>query len=186
MSPLNELMNHVAGLSYSSSTFVKGFSTRGIMFFGGIPLEVLATLQNIIKLPFETALMICKVPLNIVNLCAKSKSLTEIVNELPGPCKVIQTALKVVGYAIGTVFTAILGLISPYHNFRLHVLTRLVRDEAAEAEKLSKQLREQKEAEDQELLVKTRVQILIDAHKKENKAPSEPVQARELLIPAIV
>lgn len=133
MTPLNLVMNHVANMAESDALLTK-IGIRTVTIVGVIPLEVMAAAFNLIKLPFEAALMVTKIPLKITNLLARSKALRSVEMALPGPKKVIVTALKIIGFVLGTLFTVVLGVfISPKMNFDLHVSLGLVRNAKAEA-----------------------------------------------------
>lgn len=144
MSPLNWTMNRVASISESNSKGKK-IASRAAVAVGVIPLEVLAIAQNLIKLPFSSALMLFRVPLKAANIIACSKSLRSFENSLPGFYSLTVTALKVIGYVIGAIFSLTIGLISPKINFSLHKALRLIVDEKAEAERLQKELQKAKE-----------------------------------------
>ena len=148
MAPLDRLMNRVADMTHSNSIFKQHVLSRATVMAGCLPLEAIAVAQNLIKLPFEAVLMTIKVPVKIVNACLHSANLKNFEERLPGPLQLIKTAFKVIGFAIGALFTGTLGILSPYRNFRLHTALDLVSDEKAAAELLK---REQEAARQQEL-----------------------------------
>lgn len=140
MTPLNTVMNKVAIMA-ESDAILKKIAVRAITVIGVLPLEVMTTALGLIKLPFDAALSVCKIPLKVTNLFARSKSLRSLERSLPTPRAVVITALKIVGYALGTLFTLILGVfISPKMNFDLHVSLGLIRNERAEAQRLQAEL----------------------------------------------
>ncbi len=100
----------------------KGFeiSTRAAILCGAFPLELCASLENVLKLPFQTGLALIKLTCKTINLCLDSQSIKNFTDKQPGLTDLLKTALKVVGYAIGAFVTITFGLLRPYDNFRLH------------------------------------------------------------------
>jgi hypothetical protein len=173
MSPLNALMNHVSHMSHSEVVFVKYVSSRAETFFCGVPLEVLATAQNLIKLPFQPFGTIFKFAVKSIDLCVNSKTIKDLGAALPGPIDMLKTTLKIIGYAIGTFFTATLGLLCPTANFRLHCALGLVRNEKAEAERLQAELKAAQEKEVEEAKLKQEINELILALQQKANAEQE-------------
>ena len=133
MTPLSYLMNCSAHSTQSSSCLKKNFQSRFLMGIA-VPFELLTIAENALKLPFQTAACMVKIPAKVVNVLACSASLEEFESSLAGPLDIIKTALKIVGYAIGVLFTASLGIIAPYKNFQLHCLFRLISNQKAQKE----------------------------------------------------
>ena len=158
MSPLNGLMNHVAELSRSENCFTRTVSARAAMILGGIPLEIAATAQNLITLPFQPIGMTCKIMVKVVNFGINSKILKNVEDFLPGLGQIAITAYKIVAYAIGTVFTCVLGLLSPMTNFHLHCALGLIHDEKAEAERMQAEEEEARQHELQEAMIQAKIQ----------------------------
>jgi hypothetical protein len=165
MSPLSRLLNQSVVIAQSDSFLARSVGSRFTTVVAGVPLEILAVAQNLIKLPFEAAQMVIKLPAKIINTCVDSPSLNEFASSLPGPIALLKTALKVLGYAIGAFFTATLGLLSPKANFNLHVFLSLVKDEKAEAQKLKANQEATKKREDQIQAMKAHLKNLIEAKK---------------------
>lgn len=166
MSPLNHLINYSAELAQSSSSFSKYFSSRLITAIS-IPIEMLAVLENTIKLPFQSAATIIKIPAKIINVALNSRSLNDFEEALSGPLDILKTALKIIGYAIGTFFSACGAIFSPYANFQLHYTLDLITDMGAERKKTIDQERKQKEIQIQEKILQTRLKEIVEAKREE-------------------
>jgi len=177
-------MNHTVEMTSSDSFFKKQIASRVLMIAGGIPLEVLAMAQNLIKLPFEAATAAIKLPSKVANFCLRSKTLKEFERGLSGPFDVIKTALKVVGYAIGTSFTATFGFFSPSMNFKLHVKMHLIRNEKAETKRLHAETEAARLRDAQEKSMQAHIQNLVFAMRlqvaeKERKIAQEAEKRKE-------
>lgn len=179
MSPLNGLMNHVTELSNSENCFTRNISSRAAMILGGIPLELLAAIQNVISLPFQPIGICCKFSVKILNLCCGSQFLSDVEDSLPGIRQIFVTAYKIVAYTIGTIFTGILGLISPMANFRLHCALSLVRNEKEEAERVQANEEAVKQRELQEALMQAQIQTMLFAM-RQKAAEQERLRAEEV------
>lgn len=186
MSPFDRLMNRVDNCSDSTSFFKSQIGTRLTLGVGGIPLELLASVQNIIKLPFQVALATLKVPVKIINFALGSPTLKEYDHKLPGLLSLAKTVLKTIGYAIGTLFTATLGLIlSPHKNYRLHVLFGLVTDMKAQQARQKLELEAVKQRESQREIMHLHIRNLIHAQRlkiaeKERQIAQQALQRKEL------
>ncbi len=165
MSPLDGLMNRVAEMSDSNSFFKQQILSRVSVLAGCIPLEMVATAQNIIKLPFEAAMLTIKIPAKVINLFIGSETLKDFETSLPGPLQLIKTAFKIIGYAIGTLFTSTLGMLSPYKNFRLHTVLDLISDEKAEAAAFQKEQAAARQREVQREIMQLHIKNLILAQR---------------------
>lgn len=180
MTPLNWAMNRVADLSESES-ILKKIAARATIAVGVLPFEVLAIAQNLIKLPFSTGFMLCRIPLKLANLVARSKSLRNLEMSMPGPGSLFATALKVIGYALGTIFSILGFFISPRKNFDLHVILGLVRDEKAEAQRAQIELQtaKRKEAVAQELEANIKKIALANSAKIAEKVTQLEIEAQK-------
>lgn len=94
-----------------------------------VPIELLAALENLIKLPFIAAsALIIEIPLVIAGYTIKVLScgyygqrLINLQKNVPGVIDFIYTAYKVVGLVAGTLCTATLGLfVSTQLNYKIH------------------------------------------------------------------
>lgn len=191
MHPLNRLMNCVCEMTDSKSFVKKHLASRLLMASGGIPLELIAIAQNIIRLPFESTLLLIKLPAKVVNLCISSESFKEFEAGLSGPLQLLKTAFKIFGYTIGVFFTATLGLIRPKSNFRLHTALGLISDEKAEASCKFAQLQAKKLQEAQKKEVENDLRSLILAMrekniKKEHQIAEEAKKRREIEEAALI
>lgn len=165
MSPINHTMNFSAELSQRESFFPRHISSR-LINITCFPLELLAALENTIKLPFQTATLAIKIPAKILNVVVRSKSLKEFESALASPLKVLETALKIVGYVVGSIFTLTLGTISPHKNFKMHCLFDLIVDKAAaKAQRIAEEKKKQ-ETEAYEKVLGARLNQIIDAMRK--------------------
>jgi hypothetical protein len=151
MSPLNHLLNHVADMEESHSFFRSQITSRGVTLLGGLPLEVCALAQNLIRLPWLSAVSVVKMPVKLIGACLSSRAVKECASSMPGVEEVFATALKVLGYVLGTIFTATIGFaLSPYLNFRLHLFLGLISDEKAKKaeEEAGQQAKKEREAQE--------------------------------------
>jgi len=175
-------MNYSAELAQSPSFFSRHISSRIITAICITP-ELLAIMQNIISLPLQCAELAVKIPAKIINLAVNSKSLNEFENNLAGPVDIIKTALKILGYAIGAVFTASVGLIiSPLHNFKLHCIFRLVNNEEAINNERILKADNINLNETHEKSIETRLKATIEANRKKINSfvPMAPDLLKEL------
>lgn len=180
MNSLNRLMNHVDGLSNSNRFIVRTVSTRLVSFSGGVPFEILASLQNLVKLPFQPFGLACKYAIKVINFVFDSTLLGRLENGLPGFTDIIKTALKVIGYALGAVFTTTLGVLSPRANFLLHCACGLIENEKVEAEKRHAQIEAARLREAQEIALQAQIHSLVIAMRKKI-AEQERHRAEEAL-----
>lgn len=186
MSPFDRLMNRVDNFSDSNSFLKSQVASRLSLGMCGIPLELLASLQNMIKLPIQLALATLKVPVKIINFALCSPTLKEYDVNLPGFFSLAKTILKIIGYAIGTAFTATLGLlVSPHKNFRLHVLFNLVTDMKAQQVRHKIEHETAKQRESQREIMHLHIRNLIHAQRtkiaeKERIIAQQAIQRREL------
>lgn len=167
MTPLNHLINYSSELTQRTSFFQKNVASRCITAVS-IPCELLAILENTIRLPFQTISTIIKIPAKIINVVIASRSLKEFESKLSSPLDVITTAIKIAGFAIGLLFTSTLGLLSPHKNFRLHCSLSLVDD--FHAQKLVREAKEsrQKEIDSHEKIIERRLIAIIEAMRKQS------------------
>lgn len=138
------VFNIVMGDAYSASrriwlepTWGSSIGNFGASIGGtltAIPLELLSSLQNILKLPFVALAATVKIGsytlgtlVYVVTLGHFNGGLYDTARPLPGITDVILTAYKVVAFALGALFTATFGLfISTQLNYQLHKLLGLV------------------------------------------------------------
>ncbi|HEV8051058.1 MAG TPA: hypothetical protein VGP47_01080 [Parachlamydiaceae bacterium] len=168
MIPLNHLINYSSELTQSPSFFAKNVASRFITAVA-IPFELLAVLENTIKLPFQTAAAIIKIPAKIVNVVANSMSLKEFESKLSSPLDVIITAIKIVGFAIGFLFTATLGLVSPQKNFHLHCSLSLISNHHAQRIIRLEKENKQKEIDSYEKIIENRLRNIVDAMRQQSQ-----------------
>lgn len=171
MSPLNSLINYSAELtSRSSYALSKTISSR-IVNALCVPLELSAVVENAIKLPLQTTAFLIKVPAKICKVLACSTTLGEFESTLAGPTDILKTALKIVGYTIGMLFTASLGIICPYKNFRLHCAFGLTTNRQAEKKMHIAEEKKKNEIATHEKIIEKRLKEIIDAMRQQ----AEPV-----------
>jgi hypothetical protein len=144
MIPLNYSINYAAELTQSPRAVYRQISSRCLSTLS-LPIELLAVAENIIKLPFQTTACAIKFPIRLLSAVTQSKTLRECADALTSLKELLQTALKVVGYAAGFFFTASIGLISPYYNFKIHCALRLTTDRAAEKQFLLEEEKKRQE-----------------------------------------
>ena len=178
MSALNKLMNHVASLSYAENFFVRHVSTRAIMTLGGVPVEILTSLQNLIFIPFQPIGLVSKYTIKILNMGIDSQRIRNFEEKyLPGFSDIFKTALKVFGYALGAIFTATIGFLYPWGNFRLHCGVGLVTDEKTQAERRHLELQALKQRAEQELALRAQIQsMLLFMRRKEAEQESRKTE----------
>ena len=167
MSPLKSLMNYSAEATQTSSFFSKNIKSR-FLTAASIPLELLAIVENTFKLPFQSAALTVKIPAKILNVFVNSASLKEFESQLPGPLEVLKTALKIIGYAIGTLFTMSFGILAPYKNFQLHCSFGLISNQKAEKDLLLAQENRKKEIASFEEVIKMRLCNIVEAMRQKN------------------
>ena len=179
MSPLNFLINYSAKLTHSEASFTRHISSRFLATFC-IPVEMLASLENMIRLPFQCAALTVKIPAKLLNVVFDSMSLREFETQLAGPLDILKTALKIVGYAVGIFFTASLGaLISPLGNFKLHCAFGLISDEESIHNIRLADEKKQNEIANQQKIIETRLKKVIEA-KRKNATPFIPMTPDQL------
>lgn len=161
MTPLNGLMNHIAEMAHAETLFTRHVSTRFAIITGAVPLELAASLENAIRLPFHVGRSLVKLACQTIDLCIDSQSIKNFSDKQPGLADVVKTALKIAAYAVGAIVTATIGFCRPYDNFRLHVACHLVRDEKAFAARQAAELREAEERDEQEKAMQTHIQNLV-------------------------
>lgn len=135
MIPLNYSINYAAELAQSPRLVHRQLSSR-CMSAISLPIELLALAENAIKLPFQAAACSIKLPITLLNMIIRSKTLRERADSLTSLKDLIQTTLKVIGYTTSFFLTATIGLISPYQNFKVHCTLSLTTDRAAEKARL--------------------------------------------------
>lgn len=165
MSPLNHLMNCSAELADAPNFFSKNISSRFLNTLC-IPLEILAVLQNSIKLPFQAVALTVKIPAKIINIAVSSKSLYEFESKLAGPLDLIKTILKIAGYAIGCLFSVALGTLSPYKNFQLHSTFGLIDNHKVERRLRKIEENRQQQILSHEAIIETRIKLALEAMRK--------------------
>lgn len=99
--------------------YTKHFATR-LAAFGCIPLEALAALQNLIKLPFQPIGAFLKYPIKMINAVLHIDALDKLDRRLSGISDIFETAKKVIGYTLGTFLTATYGIYDPAANVHIH------------------------------------------------------------------
>lgn len=171
MSPLNALINYSAELTHSTpTTIAKNISSR-ILTAVCVPFELAAVFENAIKLPFQTTALIIKIPAKICKIVACSATFAEFESSLSGPADIFKTVLKIIGYAIGSFFTASLGILSPYKNFRLHCIFGLTNNNKVERDLRAAEENRRKEIAIHEKIVENRLKTIIDVMRQK----AEPV-----------
>lgn len=171
MSPLNALINYSAELTNTPpTTITKKISSR-ILTAVCVPFELAAIFENAIKLPFQTTALIIKIPAKICKIVACSATFAEFESSLSGPADIFKTVLKIIGFAIGSFFTASLGILSPYKNFRLHCAFGLTNNNKAERDLRVAEENRRKEIAIHEKIVENRLKTIIDAMRQK----AEPV-----------
>jgi hypothetical protein len=182
MSPLNHLLNHVADMAESHSFLRSQITSRGVTLLGGLPLEVCASAQNLIRLPWLSAVSVVKMPVKLIGACLNSRAIKECASSMPGVQEVFATALKVLGYVLGAIFTATVGFVlSPYLNFRLHLLLGLISDEKAKKAEEEAEQQAKKEREVQEKATQMHYHNLILAMKCKIAEKEQRLKEQRLL-----
>lgn len=161
MIPISGIMNHISEMAHAETLFTKHISTRVAVLFGAFPLELCASLENAIKLPFQTSLALVKLACKAIDLCHDSQSIKNVTDKLPGLSDLIKTVLKIAGYAAGAFVTLSFGILRPYDNFRLHAAFQLVKNEKVLAEKKAAELKALTERQEQERAMQTHLENLI-------------------------
>jgi len=133
----NGLMNYADQLSHSNSCLKRNVGARAVMLTGCLSLELLIIAQKTIKLPFEAAKTIVKLPSKFINVFICSATLREFAGTLPGPIDLIKKVFEIIDYAIGAFLTLFWGsVISPPQIFKYHVWRGLIEDDKIKAEKI--------------------------------------------------
>lgn len=179
----SHLMNRAAEMADSPSFFQRNIASRAAMGLGGTTLEAWETVRHAIRLPLQSASLAVKIPAIVINTFVDSESLEDFARTLTGPLQLLETAWKVIAYAIGTLFTAALGVISPKENFHLHFTLGLVRDEKAELAAHQAEQEKIRQREAHERAIQTHIKHLIEAIRLKNvekeKAESADLEAEE-------
>lgn len=152
-------------MTQSPSFFARNIASRFLNTVVCPPLEVLQILGNTLKLPLQAASIAVKIPAKLINLAINSKTLREFDNQLSGPLDLLKTALKIVGLAIGTLTTILLGTLSPMANFKFHYALNLVKDEKIEAQLAAKALEAQRKKEAYEKVLEEQIRKVTEALK---------------------
>ena len=168
MIPLSNLMWRAEKLAESNTFFSSKIRSRFAMAVECAPLEALVSLQNLIALPYEAGQIVVIIPTKVISLFVSSKSLNEFDTSLAGPIKLIQTALKVVKYFLGTICTIILGTISPKANFYVQSKLGLILDLQAEADSALAKQEHQKRVDVEEKNIQKRHQAIVAALRAKN------------------
>lgn len=110
--------------------FIRRHVVSRIKNVEAVPLEFLASLQNLIKLPFQIIGMHAKyfitTPLHFI--APKVKVFKQMDDFLPGIKKTSATAARAIGYFVGAFVTFGLGTIAPGANLWLHKKAHLFSD----------------------------------------------------------
>lgn len=173
MSPLNTLMNHSAEFTQQPS-YSKNIQSRFLTVVS-LPVELIASLENAIKLPFQAAACTIKIYAKILDIFIDSKSLQNIESRLTGPIAVLKTALKIVGYAIGSLFTLTLGILSPYKNFQLHCSFGLITNKSIEKQLQMIEENRKKEIAVHEKSLEIRLGNIVEAMRRKTQAIPLPL-----------
>lgn len=170
MGPLNLVMNKVDSWSQKvdemevhQSWAKRHLLTRAVTVAAGVPLEITAVFQNIIATPVYAVGVVCKLATKTLRVCSSAEFLKKVDDALPSLADLARTVLRIIAYAVGTVFTATLGYLSPSANFRLHCsvpfldLASNVRENKLKSEwqqkiEAEKQKRAEEEAQAEEIL----------------------------------
>lgn len=127
MDPLNNWMNCVDRMSQKTdangnpqSWMTRNVATRAATLFVGVPLELAAVAQNIIRAPIEAVGVVGKLAVKAARVVSSAEFLRKAEDALPTFQQLVKTVARIVAYVVGTVFTATLGVISPARNFKLH------------------------------------------------------------------
>lgn len=172
MIPLNYSINYASELAQSPRIVHRQLSSR-CMSVISLPIEFLAIAENAIKFPFQTAACALKLPVTLLSLVAQSKTLKECADALTSLKDLVQTALKVIGYATGFFLTATIGLISPYQNFKLHCALSLTTDLAAEKERQIQEEKRRQEIAAYEAVLAAYLHQVILAIQKQSQLDSD-------------
>jgi len=103
-----------------SNGFATRFFATRLATIGCIPLEILSSLQNLIKLCLVSFGCAAKLPIKTTMICIKSKELKKLDKKLPSVNDIYNTAYKVAAYSAEIIITGTYGLWNPAGNVRLH------------------------------------------------------------------
>lgn len=138
MIPVNELLNRINDWQLTDqNAFKRHVSSRITNLCATAPIEAIAIAQNIIIAPFQAAGIVLNAGTRVISVISSSQAIKDLQDSLPNLKDLMGTIVKIVGYAIGTVFTATLGVISPSANFKVQCAFGLAIDLRDEAIKIA-------------------------------------------------
>lgn len=145
MSPLNNILNRVDGLSHQDSLLKSAFCSRATNLFITTPVEVLSVAQNVLLAPVQAASTILKFGAKTIAYISNSQAIRNFEAKLPGFTDLLRTIARVVAYTIGAALTATVGFVSPRANFAIHCAFGLATNNRKEAILAAQELEKAKE-----------------------------------------
>lgn len=197
MDPLNLVMNKVDNWSQKKvdETGFKHWAKRNILtrattVLVGVPLEIATVAQNALAVPFYTAGVVAKLAVKTVRIFSSAEFLRKADEALPTLGQLVKTILRVAAYAIGTIFTLVLGFISPSANFRLHcsipylnlavnVRENAIKEQLLQQLAIDEQKRAEEEAEAEKILAAVAAMLQRAEEEAEANAAAQLQAARQ-------
>ena len=121
MVPVNELLNRGNdwNTSQSKNAFVRFVAPRVANLTLVAPLEAVAVAQNILIVPVQSVGIVLNVGAKVIYAISGSKAVKNFQENMPNLTDLVRTIARIVTYAVGSVLTATIGVLSPYANFRV-------------------------------------------------------------------
>lgn len=149
----NNVMNQINSMTTQPehSKLTRHLKSRATVLFGALPAELFAVAKNsLLNLPTTgvgaLANGFVSLASKAVSLISSSQVLNKISEKLPNLSTFLQVVGRVIGYALGALATATVGIISPAANFKLHYHFKLVTDQQEIATKAALREKETYEA----------------------------------------
>lgn len=134
----NELLNRINEWNAPEhNAFKRHMCSRVTNLCATAPMETLAVAQNILTVPFQVVGVTLNLGTKVLSVICCSKALRDFRANLPSISDLCRTLARIVLYAVGTVFTATIGVLSPSANFKLHCAMGLAVDQREEAIKIA-------------------------------------------------
>lgn len=104
----------------SHSALTRHVGTRATNLFITTPVEALAVAQNVLLIaPFQAVSMTLKVGARVIQVITGSEAVKNFADNRPGLSDLMRTVARTFAYAIGTLLSATLGVLSPTTNYRV-------------------------------------------------------------------
>lgn len=121
MVPVNELLNRGNDWNtcQANNAFKRFMAPRVANLCLVAPLEAVAVAQNILIVPVQSVGIVLNVGAKMISVISGSKAVKNFQEKMPNLTDLVRTIARIVTYAVGSVLTATLGVLSPYANFKV-------------------------------------------------------------------